>query len=120
MSEQLRLQAESEARRWRLISQIASSIAGCLDHESVVSTVAKLLHDHFHVESVALFERNEEGFELMATSPAPFNWTERWRRLGETITIHMKHDGRSAVELSSSALDIVVLSLHRFPRERCV
>ncbi|MGE0549252.1 MAG: response regulator [Kofleriaceae bacterium] len=63
-----RVNAESEARRWKLISRVASDVAGCLDPETVTNAIARILHNSLPIEVTAYFEVSDSRLDLISMS----------------------------------------------------
>lgn len=76
LSEQLRIQAEREAARWKLISAVAVAVVDCLDFASLVSVIAQELQQALDVEAVAFFALHDGRLELVAASPAWSRYTD--------------------------------------------
>lgn len=82
LSEQLRLQAEREAARWKLISDVAVAVADCHDYASLVSVMAQELRRALDVEAVAFFELRADRLELVAASHA---WSQHEALVERTL-----------------------------------
>jgi PAS domain S-box-containing protein len=62
--------ALAEARSWKLVSGVASALAGCLDAQSVTDAVRASLEDELAIEVTAFFEACPAGgLQLAAITP---------------------------------------------------
>ncbi len=84
-TEQLRVHAEREARAWRLVSSVASSLAGCLDAQRVTDEVFRHLGEELGIGVVAYFEACDRGLRLTALS-AGTPLSERTWELWNTVS----------------------------------
>jgi signal transduction histidine kinase len=66
LSEKERARAEAEARRWKLISDVAAAVATCRDYEAVQDSLRELLRHELSVAGSCLLE--VEGDELLLAS----------------------------------------------------
>lgn len=72
-----RLSAQRDAKRWKLASDVATSVAGCLDYDRVTERVFERLRAELHIESAALFIGPENDQELLASAGADID-SLRW------------------------------------------
>jgi two-component system cell cycle sensor histidine kinase/response regulator CckA len=72
LRERQHVHAEAEARRWRLVSSVASAVAGCLDYQSVTDAIRHELKLALDVELTAYLEhdRRDDGLRLVAITPS--------------------------------------------------
>jgi signal transduction histidine kinase/DNA-binding response OmpR family regulator len=66
LSEKERARAEAEARRWKLISDVAAAVATCRDYEAVQDSLRELLRHELSVAGSCLLE--VDGDELLLAS----------------------------------------------------
>ena len=78
--------AQAEARRWRLVSDVASVVATCRDYEALQLTIGDLLRPHLPIARFAVLERGADG-ELCSTAvgqPSQVICDRQWQSLWET------------------------------------
>jgi len=107
-AQQGRARAQAEARRWRLVSDVASVVATCRDYEALQLTIGDLLRPHLPIARFAVLERGPDG-ELCSTAvgqPSQVICDRQWQTLWET---------RGVVSARSLATELraVLLSFNR-------
>lgn len=59
---------DCEPAQWRVIAEVATSVAPCRTYEELVTTVAHVLRSPLQIEAVAYFALQDHRFELAAAS----------------------------------------------------
>jgi signal transduction histidine kinase len=66
LSERERTRAENEARRWKLVSDVAAQVAICRDYEALQQAMLRLLRDQLTIAGSCFFEVVGEELLLMS------------------------------------------------------
>ena len=94
LNEQERARAETEARRWKLVSDVAAAVAGCRDYEGVQEAIRELLRHELTVAGTCLFEINSDELYMVSSqlgSDSSVVWAQGkpvpWERLRWTAAL---------------------------------
>jgi len=66
LSEKERARAEAEARRWKLISDVAAAVATCRDYDALQDALRELLRHELAIAGTCLLEVHDDGLYLMS------------------------------------------------------
>lgn len=83
-----RARAEAEAKRWKLVSDVASMVSICTDYETLQLSIRDLLRPHLPIQRFVVLEASGDGLvptspvrSIAPPAPAPYagEWRSVWR-----------------------------------------
>lgn len=70
-AESERARAQAEARRWKLVSDVASVVSACRDYETLQLSICELLRPHLPIEKFLFLEMSHDALCLTVSGPSP-------------------------------------------------